>query len=110
MSQGRFKGDLSIGVEPKTNTLIVSATEAILHNVGMMIDELEKSASPLESNVQVVKLKPGMDPASIHDNLAKLLSPRPPTDDKQKQEAEKQKQLQKQQQQQQEAAARAVLD
>ncbi|TWU14092.1 Bacterial type II/III secretion system short domain protein [Symmachiella macrocystis] len=111
LSQGRFKGDLSIGVDPKTNTLIVSATEAILHNVGLMINELETSAAPLESNMQVVKLKPGMDSAAIHENLSKLLNPRPSDEEKQRQEAEKQKQMQrKQQQQQQDAAAAALLN
>ncbi len=111
LSQGRFKGDLSIGVDPKTNTLIVSATEAILHNVGVMIKELENSAAPLESNMQVVKLKPGMDSAAIHENLSKLLNPRPSEDEKQRQEAEKQKEMQrKQQQQQQDAAAASFLN
>jgi len=111
LSQGRFKGDLSIGVDPKTNTLIVSATEAILHNVGLMVDELEASAAPLEASMQVVKLRPGMDSAAIHENLSKLLNPRPSDDEKQRQEAEKQKQMQrKQQQQQQDAAAAALLN
>ncbi len=110
LSQGRFKGALSIGVEPKTNTLIVSANETILHAVEVMIDEMEQSAAPLEANMQVVKLKPGMDSATIHQNLSKLLNPRPPQDDKKKQEAERQRQLQEQQQQQQNAAAAAVLE
>ena len=82
-----------------------------MHNVGVMIKELENSAAPLESNMQVVKLKPGMDSAAIHENLSKLLNPRPSEDEKQRQEAEKQKEMQrKQQQQQQDAAAASFLN
>ena len=55
-TQVRFKGQLSIGVDELSNTLIVSAQgQNLLDNVRTMIDNLDKAARPT-STVQVLKL------------------------------------------------------
>ena len=40
----RFKGLLSIGVHPESNTLVVSATETLMENVVQLVEALEQEA------------------------------------------------------------------
>jgi type II secretory pathway component GspD/PulD (secretin) len=67
----RFKGLLSIGVDPLSNSLIVSAPENLMNNVTTMIEVLDEAAMP-SSNVQVVKIDRRIDPKILRAKLAEL--------------------------------------
>lgn len=87
VKQSRFKGALSLGVYPDTNTIIISAKKNILELVGEMIVNLDEDAKPLETNLNVVKLQPGMNSQLFQERLSKLLAkPKPPKEDKKKEQ------------------------
>lgn len=64
----RFKGLLSIGVDPNSNTLIISSTAALMETIGQMVEELDKAAVSA-SSVQVLKLDPTVDVRLIQERL-----------------------------------------
>lgn len=73
-ARARFKGLLSIGVDDISNTVIVSATEALLENIGKTIDELEIAALPTVPTLQVLKIDPRtVDTDELQKRLSKLL-------------------------------------
>lgn len=73
----KFKGLLSLGVDEASNTIIVSAAEGLLENVGEMIDSLEEAAKPRSAGLQVLTLTGKVDPASLRDKLQKLVGTPP---------------------------------
>ncbi len=98
VTQNRFKGALSIGIDKSSNTLFVSGSENIIKTVEYMLKQLEEAAQPVQANTHVVKLPAGMDAQSIQKNLSKLLNPRAPGEQQQQQKAKQNQQQQPQNQ------------
>ena len=71
----RFKGLLSIGVDPYSNSLLVSAPENLMANVKELIETLDRAAQP-SSNIQVVKTDRRLNSATIRAKLAEILDTR----------------------------------
>ena len=68
-----FKGELSLGADPITNSVLVSARgEPLLKLVCEMIAELDTAAAP-QGNVEVYQLGPGMAKGSMGDALRAML-------------------------------------
>jgi len=56
----RFKGMLSIGVDERTNTLLVSAPQLLLNDIERMINDLDKAAEPSRPVLHVLRFgQPG---------------------------------------------------
>lgn len=70
----RFKGLLSIGIEPSSDTLVVSSTASLMDTVGALIEELDKAADQ-SSSVQVLKIDPSVDIGLLQEKLTKALGP-----------------------------------
>lgn len=68
----KFKGLLSIGVDELSNTLVVSATESLLQNVGQMIESLDNAARPTVPSMQVLQVR-GIPLDELQKKLDKLL-------------------------------------
>jgi len=71
----KFKGQLSIGVDEVSNTLVVSAPQYLLDEIEPMIRELDEAAKPLDA-VQVVKMGRNVNAAHLQETLAKILAAR----------------------------------
>jgi len=68
-----FKGELSLGADKITNSVLVSARgEPLLELVCDMIAELDTAAAP-QGNVEVYQLGPGMAKGSMADALRAML-------------------------------------
>ena len=68
-----FKGELSLGVDTITNSVLVSARgKPLLQLVCDMIAELDAAAAP-QGNVEVYQLGPGMVKGTMADALRKML-------------------------------------
>jgi type II secretory pathway component GspD/PulD (secretin) len=68
-----FKGELSLGADKITNSILVSARgEPLLELVCEMIDTLDVAAQP-QGNVEVFKLTPGMANSKLGDAVRSLL-------------------------------------
>ncbi len=68
-----FKGELSLGADVITNSVLVSARgEPLLELVVDMIKKLDVAAAP-QGNVEVVQLSPGMAKGSLADALRAML-------------------------------------
>ena len=68
-----FKGELSLGADVITNSVLVSARgEPLLELVVDMITELDVAAAP-QGNVEVLQLSPGMAKGSMADALRAML-------------------------------------
>lgn len=68
----RFKGLLSIGVDPISDTLVVSSTASLMETISDLILELDKAAET-SSSVQVLKLDPTVNIALIQERLSEAL-------------------------------------
>lgn len=72
-TQVSFKGKLSIGVDPLTNTLLVSTEgQTLMENVSKMIEALDEAAKPL-SEVQVVTLQGNVNAERVRQVLTDML-------------------------------------
>lgn len=69
----KFKGLLSLGVDELSNTIVVSAQEGLLENVGQMIDSLDVAAKPTQSTIQVLRVGRGIETSVLQSKLAKIL-------------------------------------
>lgn len=95
----KFKGLLSIGVDELSNTLVVSATESLLQNVGQMIESLDNAARPTVPSMQVLQVR-GIPLDELQKKLDKLLKepksrqpkPNPPQNGQQPQQPQPQQQ------------------
>ena len=67
----RFKGELSVGVDDLSNTLVISARAGLLDNIRSMVETLDKAAAPA-SDVRVIQLDPKLDAASVQQRLNAL--------------------------------------
>ncbi|MEZ6125114.1 MAG: secretin N-terminal domain-containing protein [Planctomycetaceae bacterium] len=68
----RFKGLLSIGIDPNSDTLVVSSTASLMETVGELIQELDK-AGERSTKLHVLKVDPTVDIALIQERLSKAL-------------------------------------
>ncbi|MEO2013416.1 MAG: hypothetical protein ABGZ53_03500 [Fuerstiella sp.] len=68
----RFKGLLSIGVDPISDTLVVSSTASLMETISELILELDKAAET-SSSVQILKLDPSVNIALIQERLSEAL-------------------------------------
>jgi type II secretory pathway component GspD/PulD (secretin) len=72
----KFKGLLSLGVDPVSNTIIVSAQETLLESVGQMIESLDRAAAPT-STVRVVQIDGGFNPELLQKQLNGVFGKKP---------------------------------
>lgn len=70
----KFKGLLSMGVDELSNTVIVSAQEGLLENIGEMIDSLDIAARPTQTTIQVIHVDRHVEASGLHERLAKILT------------------------------------
>jgi type II secretory pathway component GspD/PulD (secretin) len=71
----KFKGLLSIGIDEDSNTIVISATEGLLENIGRTIDELEAAARPNAPTLQVLKIdKRTINTDELQKRLSKVLT------------------------------------
>lgn len=68
----KFKGQLSVGVDPLSNTLIVSGTEALVQDIGEKIAILDQAAQPA-SNMRVIPVSRNINPILLQQRLEKLI-------------------------------------
>ncbi len=68
----RFKGLLSIGFDKTSDTLIVSASSALMPTVEQLVMALDEAADQ-SAQVQVVKVNPTVDIRMIQEKLSELL-------------------------------------
>lgn len=68
-----FKGKLSIGIDPVTNTLLVStAGQTLMDNVSKMIEALDEAAKPV-FDVQTITLKGNLNAERVRKVLVEML-------------------------------------
>jgi type II secretory pathway component GspD/PulD (secretin) len=67
-----FQGLISVGVDPVSNTLVVSAIEGLMPEITEIVDTLDEAARPA-GNFQVISLDPSISPAAVQARLQKLL-------------------------------------
>ena len=71
----KFKGLLSIGIDKKSNTLVISASGGLLDSIGQLVEQLDQAAMS-NAIVRVVPLDPTVDMSLLHSHLAKMLESR----------------------------------
>ena len=70
--QAKFKGQLSIGVDDASNTLIVSAPAAILENVRETIESLDEAAGSETMHVKVLRVDRNVNAAEFQKRLQRI--------------------------------------
>jgi hypothetical protein len=68
----KFKGQLSIGIDDLSNSLVVSAPAYLFDQVHKMIKDLDDAAAPT-STIKVIKLSPGVSSQQAREVLSDLL-------------------------------------
>jgi len=79
----RFKGLLSVGVDPNSDTLVVSSTASLMDTVSALVLELDK-AGETTSSVHVVKVDSTVDLQLIQERLNKALGKTPENEEQQR--------------------------
>jgi type II secretory pathway component GspD/PulD (secretin) len=69
----KFKGQLSIGLDELSNTLIVSAPKYLFDDVNKLIQALDEEAEPM-ADVQVVRLPNGIRGPELQKTLSDILA------------------------------------
>lgn len=73
INQGRFKGQLSLGVDETSNRLIVSCPESLMRNIEKIIEDLDKAAAPVETTFQVLRIDRNIDASVVQKKLMEML-------------------------------------
>ena len=74
MSQGRFNGALSMGIDDTTNTLLVScATQNMMLNIQGIVEKLDTAAVQAAQTFQVLQINRSIDAAALQKKLAEML-------------------------------------
>jgi hypothetical protein len=74
MSQGRFSGSLSLGIDDSTNTLLVScASQNMMLNIQQIVTTLDSAAVPAAQTFQVLQINRSIDAAALQKKLAEML-------------------------------------
>jgi hypothetical protein len=68
----KFKGQLSVGVDDASNSMVVSAPKFLFEHVTTMINELDQAAAD-HNAVRVVKMKLGTSPELLQEMLDALM-------------------------------------
>ncbi len=71
----KFKGLLSIGIDPSSNSLVVSAPQFLLTDVLSMIERLDNATKPMEPVVRVISVGGILDDPLIKDALKSVADP-----------------------------------
>lgn len=72
----KFKGMLSVGVDEVSNSVIVSAAEALMPDISKLIETLDESARP-DVRVQVLQLHPDIDISALKERVSATFQPAP---------------------------------
>jgi type II secretory pathway component GspD/PulD (secretin) len=78
MSQGRFKGDLSLAADDASNTLLVSCPAWLMGNMEQLVMYLDQAAVPTATSFQVMKIDRGIDAGVLQKKLVEMLKPAAP--------------------------------
>jgi type II secretory pathway component GspD/PulD (secretin) len=70
----KFKGQLSIGVDESSNSLIVSAPEALLEDVAETVTAIDEAARAATPRIQVVRVSRSVNAGELQKRLQKLLT------------------------------------
>jgi hypothetical protein len=74
MSNSRFSGALSMGIDDSTNTLVVScAAQSMMLNIQQLIKELDKSAVPAAQSFTVLQINRSIDANNLTKKLSDIL-------------------------------------
>ncbi len=74
MSQSRFNGAVSFGVDDTTNTLLVScANQTLMINITEIIESLDKAAIQAAQSFQVLQINRSIDVNALQKKLADML-------------------------------------
>jgi type II secretory pathway component GspD/PulD (secretin) len=74
MSQARFSGAVSMGVDDTTNTLLVScANQTLMINISEIIERLDKAAVQAAQSFQVLQINRSIDANALQKKLAEML-------------------------------------
>ena len=68
----RFKGLLSIGIDPNSDTLVVSSTASLMDTITELVLELDR-AGERSSSLQLIKVDPSVDLSIIQERLNEAL-------------------------------------
>jgi type II secretory pathway component GspD/PulD (secretin) len=68
----KFKGLLSIGVDDRSNTLVVSAPRDLMHLIMQIATELDEAARQTRGVVQIMKLGTSMSSEEIHKKISSM--------------------------------------
>jgi type II secretory pathway component GspD/PulD (secretin) len=68
----KFKGQLSIGIDELSNSLVVSAPAYLFDQVMKRVKELDEAAAPT-STVRVIRLGPGVSSQKTREVLSNIL-------------------------------------
>jgi Bacterial type II/III secretion system short domain len=79
MSQGRFKGYLSLAANDTTNSILVSCPTTLMMNIEQTIEKLDQAAIPAATSFQVLKIDRGIDADGLQKKLMDILKPAAPT-------------------------------
>ncbi|HLJ11920.1 MAG TPA: secretin N-terminal domain-containing protein, partial [Planctomycetaceae bacterium] len=74
----KFKGQLSIGVDEFSNTLVVSAPSALLESVIDTIEELDEASRAAGQRIQVLKIDRTVNANELQKRLQKVMT-KPPS-------------------------------
>jgi type II secretory pathway component GspD/PulD (secretin) len=97
MSQSRFSGSLSMGIDDSTNSLVIScATQNMLLSIKQLVDSLDTAAVPAAQTFQVLQINRAIDTNNLQKKLSELL--KKPTAGSQEQAAQPGQNGQQQQQ------------
>jgi type II secretory pathway component GspD/PulD (secretin) len=74
LSNSRFNGSVSMGIDDATNTLIVScATPNLMLNIQSIIKDLDKAAVPAAQSFTVLQINRSLDTAALTKRLGDML-------------------------------------
>ena len=70
----RFRGQLALGIDESSSSIVVSAPSALADMVEETIKALDEAARSNRPKVQVFSLKKGIDAAEVQKRLAQALN------------------------------------
>ncbi|MFN0055348.1 MAG: secretin N-terminal domain-containing protein [Planctomycetales bacterium] len=73
----RYKGQLSIGVDEGSSSVVVSAPEALLQSIEETIQALDEASLATRPRIQVVRIRRGVDPVDLQKKLHQAINKKP---------------------------------
>ena len=81
ISQSRFKGQLSLGIDETSNRLLVSCPESLMRNIVKIVEDLDRGAAPVEQTFQMLCIDRSIDAGMLQKKLMDMLKkPLPQTE------------------------------